>query len=467
MITTIERLARRVATASAPGITPAGLALIRTALVDTVGVTIAGAKTEPARIIRETLGASAPGGPSLLIGTDRWTNALDAGLANGVASHALDYDDGNSLMGGHPSTMLVPAILALAEELDASAEDAVVAYAAGYEVIIHLSRGLNPYHYQHGWHPTATIGIFGVAAACAKLLRLGEAQTGTALAIAASNASGIKANFGTMVKSFHIGHGVRDGMFCARLAANGFTASLGALEGKQGFLNVFNGADHHDAAAIAPDFDAELEVNRCTNPIKVFPCCASTHSAIDGVLKLRELHGLRAVDIEHIGVEVDERRIPHTDRPHLQEPLSGKFSVQYLVSRAIVDGAVSLEHFEGDAHRDPAILKLMSRVSVSPAPPGGPFNSFDATVTITTRGGQVFQGPGVRRLHGMSGEQMMKSADLWSKFADCATRVFEPNRATAVAEALRTFGGTARVREFMRMLHYAPAAGVPRLAEVA
>ena len=268
-----------------------------------------------------------------------------------------------------------------------------------------------------------------------------------------------------MVKSFHIGHGVRDGIFCARLAANGFTANLGALEGKQGFLNVFNGEGHYDAAAIAPDLDAELEVNRCTNPIKVFPCCASTHSAIDGALKLREAHGLRAVDIEHIGVEVDERRIPHTDRPHLQEPLSGKFSVQYLVSRAIVDGAVSLEHFEGDAHRDPAILNLMSRVSVSPAPPGGPFNSFDATVTITARG-QVFQGPGVRRLHGLSGEQMMESTDLWSKFEDCATRVFEPTQVAAVAEALRTFGGTARVREFMRMLQHAPA-GASRLAEVA
>ena len=156
MTTIIERLARRVAMASSAGITPAGLALIRTAFVDTVGVTIAGARTDPACIMRQTIGASAKDGLSLLIGTDYRTNALDAGLANGVASHALDYDDGNSLMGGHPSTMLVPAILALAEELDASAEDAVVAYAAGYEVIIHLSRGLNPYHYQHGWHPTAT-----------------------------------------------------------------------------------------------------------------------------------------------------------------------------------------------------------------------------------------------------------------------------------------------------------------------
>ncbi len=466
MMTIIERLARRVATTTAAGITPAGMALVWTALVDTVGVTIAGATADPSRIIRQTLGADAADGPSLLIGTDHRINALDAGLANGVAAHALDYDDGNSIMGGHPSTMLVPAILALAEELDASAEDAVVAYAAGYEVIIQVSRGLNPYHYQHGWHPTATIGVFGVAAACAKLLRLGDAATGTALAIAASNASGIKANFGTMVKSFHVGHGVRDGMFCARLAQNGFTASPSALEGRQGFLNVFNGPGNFAAEAIAADLEAELEVNRGTNPVKVFPCCASTHSAIDGALKLREAHGLRAGDIEHIGVVVDERRIPHTDRARLQEALSGKFSVQYLVSRAIIDGAVSLDHFEGDAHRDPAILDLMSRVSVSPAPPGGPFNSFDATVTITGRGGQVFQSPGTRRLVGLSGEQMMASPDLWSKFSDCATRVFAPDHAAAIAEALRTFGGTARVRDFMQMLHHAPTEAA-KLADAA
>ena len=466
MMTIIERLARRVATTTAAGLTPSGVALVRTALVDTVGVTIAGAMADPARIMRQTLGATTSDGPCLLIGTDRRTNALDAGLANGVAAHALDYDDGNSIMGGHPSTMLVPAILAVAEELDASAEDVVVAYAAGYEVIIQLSRGLNPYHYQHGWHPTATIGVFGVAAACAKLLRLDDGATGTALAIAASNASGIKANFGTMVKSFHVGHGVRDGMFCARLAQHGFTASLGALEGGQGFLNVFNGQGNFAAEAIAADLNAELEVNWGTNPVKIFPCCASTHSAIDGALKLREAHGLRAADIEHIGVVVDERRIPHTDRAQLQEALSGKFSVQYLVSRAIIDGAVSLDHFEGDAHRDPAILDLMSRVSVSPAPPGGPFNSFDAIVTVTDRRSQVFQSPGTRRLVGLSGEQMIASLDLWSKFSDCATRVFAPDHATAIAEALRTFGGTAPVRDFMSMLQRVPTEAA-KLADAA
>lgn len=457
MTTIIERLARRVATTTTEGITPAGLALIRTAFVDTVGVTIAGAGSEPARITRQTIGLGGARGASLVIGTDQRTHALDAGLANGVAAHALDYDDGNSIMGGHPSTMLVPAILALAEELDVSADDAVVAYAAGYEVLIRLSRGLNPYHYQHGWHPTATIGVFGVAAASAKLLGLDEAATGTALAIAASNASGIKANFGTMVKSFHVGHAVRDGMFCARLAANGFTANLAALEAKQGFLNVFNGPEHYDADAIVNGLQDELEVNRCTNPVKVFPCCASTHSAIDGTLKLRAAHELRATDIERISVVVDERRIPHTDRAHLQEPLSGKFSVQYLVSRAIVDGEVSLGHFEAGAHRDPAILELMSRVSVSPAPPGGPFNSFDATVTIVGRGGQMFQSPGTRRLVGMSGEQMMASPDLWSKFDDCASRVFAPDRLTAIVRALQSFGGTAGVREFMRLLERSPA----------
>ena len=466
MMTIAERLARRVAAASADRITPAGLALIRTALVDTIGVMIAGAGSDPARIARQTIGPAATSGASLIIGTDQRTNALDAGLVNGVAAHALDYDDGNSIMGGHPSTMLVPAILALAEELDASADDTIVAYAAGYEVLIQLSRGLNPYHYQHGWHPTATIGIFGVAAASAKLLGLGEAATGTALAIAASNASGIKANFGTMVKSFHVGHAVRDGIFCARLAANGFTANLAALEANQGFLNVFNGRGNYDANAIASRLDDELEVNRCINPVKVFPCCASTHSAIDGALRLREAHGLRADDIERISVVVDERRIPHTDRAHLQEPLSGKFSVQYLVSRAIVDGEVSLGHFETGAHRDPAILDLMSRVSVSAAPPGGPFNSFDATVTITGRGGQTFQSPGGRRLVGMSGEQMMASADLWSKFDDCASRVFASDRVALIAQVLQSFGGSAGVRDLMRLLERCPAMA-PGLADAA
>ena len=136
--------------------------------------------------------------------------------------------------------------------------------------------------------------------------------------------------------------------------------------------------------------------------------------------------------------------------------MAGKFSVQYLVSRAIVDGEVSLDHFEADAHRDLAILELMSRVSVSPAPAGCPFNSFDATVTITGRGGQMLQSPGIRRLVGMSGEQMMASPDRWSKFDDCASRVFASDRVVAIAQALRSFGGSTGVKEFMSLFERSP-----------
>lgn len=452
----LAHLGARVASLRADDLDDRGRGVFRTALADTLGVALAGATTAPARITRSAL--PHPPGPALVLGTAHRTDALDAGLLNGVAGHALDFDDGNSLMGGHPSTVLVPAVLAFGDELDASPTEAIAAYAAGMEVIVRISRAVNTAHYEKGWHPTATIGVLGVAAAAARLLGLDAERCTVALAVAASMASGVKASFGTMVKPLHVGHAVRDGLLAARLARGGFSANPRVLEARQGFLEVYNGPGRYDAEAMTTTDVAQTgpEINRCVNPIKAFPCCASTHSCVTSALAIRRQHDVSRADagrVARITITVDRNRIPHIDRTLLPEALSGKFSVQYVVARALLDGRVSLEHFEGTAHRDPAVLRLMTTTTVVPAPPGGAPNSFAGEVTVTTPSGEQWFARTERSLP-VAGPDGYP-AGLWEKFADCAGRAAGTDRAAELAATVRAFTDFPGLRAFTEALEIA------------
>ena len=144
--------------------------------------------------------------PSDHLAADRKNSVLDATLVNGTASHALDYDDVSGVMGGHPSAMLIPSMIALGESLNSTGRDLALAYVVGYETECRIARGVHFHHYDKGWHPTATIGIFGTVAAASRLLHLTVPQTAVALGLAASLACGLKASFGTMTKPLHVGH---------------------------------------------------------------------------------------------------------------------------------------------------------------------------------------------------------------------------------------------------------------------
>ncbi len=244
------------------------------AIRDTIGVTVAGAR-EPSFVkLRSAIGRSIAPGPALLAGTSEKIDTLSAGLLNGTASHALDFDDCSNTMGGHPSAPIVPAIIALAEEADVDGETFIRAYLAGFEFETRLGRAVNFVHYDKGWHPTATLGTFGAAAASAAMLGLDVRSTAGALAIAASMAAGIKANFGTDVKPFHVGQAVRNGMLAAYMAREGVDASPVALEHPQGFFEVFNGADNYKAEMLLQgwaDPSTSLKSAWPTSSIRVAP----------------------------------------------------------------------------------------------------------------------------------------------------------------------------------------------------
>ncbi len=416
-------LARNISGFTGAQITPKALSVARAAIIDTIGVTLAGSAEPCTKILLDTPGiGDAPGGATVL-GTDRKTSALDAALINGTASHALDFDDFSFPMGGHQSVPLVAPLLALSEERSLSGTALVTAYVVGIEAEVRIARAVNFHHYDRGWHPTGTLGVFGAAAAAGRLIGLDGEQIATALAIAASLASGLKANFGTMTKPLHVGHCCRSGLMAALLAERGFEANTAALEHRQGFLMAFNGPGKYDADKMLDGWTSPLELEDPSMGLKQFPCCGSTHPAISMAVALAKDESFTADDITAVRILVHPRRLPHTDNPFPQTSLAAKFSVQYVVARALLDGAVRLEHFEDAAHLDPRIQRLLAVTEAGPHPEmteGSP-RQFGAEVRITLSDGRALS----RRIEdqvGRGGDNPMSSEELWEKFFDCAKR---------------------------------------------
>jgi 2-methylcitrate dehydratase PrpD len=452
-------LAQRIVALRYQDLPPEAVHWARVGILDTVGVTLAGAIDPAATIVAQTLPPSI--GQSLVFGTSRRVGALDAAHINGTASHALDFDDCNNTLGGHPSVPVLPALFALADEIGASGRDFIAAYVAGFETECKLSLGVNFYQYTRGWHPTTTIGIFGGAAACAHLLKLDEARTATALAIAASMAAGIKSNFGSYVKPLHVGQCARNGLFAALLAKNGYTASPVAFEHKQGYFEVFNGAGNYDMEKILPLWGLPFDIVKPGIAVKQYPCCGSTHPAIDAMLELVRKHDLQPDAVERIDSWTHARRLEHTNRPEPRSTTDAKFSVQYCLARALLDRKVIVEHFEGDTYRDPRVLSVLPRVNVAPYTTAQfpADNHFGAEVKVTLRGGRTHTMK-VNEPAGRTSANPLTPERLKEKFDNCAARVLSAERVRSLYDSVQAFERLADVRSLTVAM--AANAAVPR-----
>jgi 2-methylcitrate dehydratase PrpD len=445
-VTIIEGIAERIAAITYNDLPDEAVDWAKMAILDTVGVTLAGAGEPCAQIVERVLAASTGNGECLIFGSDHRAAPLDAALINGTAAHALDFDDVSNSLGGHPSAPILPALFALGETLGCPQHPIdgrafIAAYVAGFETETRIARGVHFHHYEKGWHPTATLGVFGATAACCHLMGLDRARTAQALAIAASLASGIKANFGTMTKPLHVGHTARGGLFAAQLAREGFTANPEALEHKQGFLMVFNGAGNFDAAAILKDWGRPYDIVRPGLAVKQHPCCGSTHPAIDAMLLLRAENSIGHDIVPEKVVRIDSwthpRRLAHTDRPDPQSGLDAKFSVQYCLARALLGGRIVLEDFEGEAFRDDAARALMRRIHAAPHPEMDSASSehLGAEVRITFDDGRTI----ARRVGSALGrgpDDPLPPQALTGKFANCAARALPPTQVARLQQIL-------------------------------
>jgi 2-methylcitrate dehydratase PrpD len=419
-------------------------------VLDTIGVTLAGAAEPAARIVQKVVQQDA-GGPCLVLGTACRSSASHAALANGTAAHALDYDDMCFVSLAHPSAPLVAAALAAAEVSRASGRALLDAYVVGFELEGRLGRAMNPRHYQRGWHCTSTLGTIGAAACASRLLGLDAAAAGHALAIAASAASGLKENFGTMVKPLHAGLAARNGVVAALLAQAGMTASGAAIEGPQGFLAAMD-SEQPSLEALAADLGARWEIVDTGITVKLYPSCAGTHPTLDALLDLRRRDGFGAdeVDAVEIGVDPIVPTILLYDRP--SSGLEGKFSMPFCAAAALVRGRVSIDTFDVATLSDPAILDMQRRVvmCVDPALDSAAPPLTQARVTVRLRDGRVL----TASANGARGypEQPASDEELATKFTSCATQTLSALHAARALDALRDIESIADVRLLTALL---------------
>ena len=447
------RLAEKICAFRPEHMTPRALSEARNAIIDTIACTLSGVPEPCVQILLATPGVADAPGTSLVFGTNRRTSALDAALINGTASHALDYDDVSGVMGGHHSAPVTAPIFALGEQLQCSGRQVLAAYVIGVETEVRLARAVNFHHYDKGWHPTATLGVFGAAAASAWLLRLDIAKTAKALALAASFSAGLKANFGTMTKPMHVGHVARSGLFAALIAERGFESNPGVLEHKQGWLEVFNGRGNYAPEKMFENWGEPWEIESAENGLKQFACCGSTHPAISMMLKLVKEEKITADQVTGIEILAHKRRLPHTDNPDPRTPLQAKFSIQYTTARALTDGAVRIRDFEGAAVMEERVRRLLPLIKTGPHPdmPEDSPQQFGSEVIVTTKDGRRL----ARRIDHLvcrGGDDPMSTDEMFEKFEDCATRALAHDQTMPLFERLETLETVADIGQVTRLL---------------
>jgi 2-methylcitrate dehydratase PrpD len=356
-----ESLALRAAELGYEVLPEAVREVARQCILDYLGVAVAGAGDPLVKIVLDEMAEAGGAEQASVVGHAARLPALSAALVNGAAGHALDYDDYNAAMPGHPTVAILPGLLALAEAKASSGQEVLTAFVAGYETECRIGAALSPGHYDLGFHSTATIGSFGAAAACARLLGLDAEATASALGIAGTQAAGLKSQFGTMCKPFHAGKAAQNGLLAARLASRGFSSRPDLIECVQGF-----------ALTHGPDFAPEKALTEpeggfyiLANLFKYHAACYFTHAPIECARALRRDHALSPERIAGITLRVDAS----TDRVcNIAEPRDGlesKFSLRQTVAMALagIDTA-GLDAYGETNARDPGLVRLRQRIAI-------------------------------------------------------------------------------------------------------
>jgi len=441
-----RRLGEFIAGVQSSDLPAESLSIIHAGFADCIGVMIAGQGEPAPQRLKAAL--SPPSGEATLLFGEGNAPAPEAAWINATAAHALDFDDVTLRLEGHASTVLVPAILAEAQALRATGERMVLAYAAGYETWAELACRDKDAHHAKGWHPTGIFGAIGAAAACASLRGLSAEQAACALALGASQSAGIMANFGTMTKPFHAGRAAHAGVIAARLAENGFTAALDALEHPQGFLSAVSPAGRFDLdSPVKPD--RRWKLCEFGLSIKKYPVCFGTHRALDGILDLLKetpVDPARVASVRVCTSPVNTKIL----RNHLpQTALEAKFSMEFAMACALVAGRARLAELNDAFVRRSDVQSLMKRVSVTAderVDPASPEWGPDDVVLVEMHDGRRLQSRKVSTVRG-DHELPLGREELWEKFEDCLRAGSSGVPARALFESLMALDRLGQVEQ--------------------
>jgi 2-methylcitrate dehydratase PrpD len=444
---TTQRMARFISEAKFEDIPTPAVNLAKLCLLDAVGCAIYGT-TRPLGKIMTSLVDELGGKPvARVLGTRIETNAVNAALANGTLGHSEDFDDYGA---GHQAVLLMPVVLALGDELRVSGKQALASYIVGFDITANITHAMGEDHYGKGWHNTSSLGTLGSTAAAAKMLGLDEIQTRMALGIGASQASGLRGNFGTMTKPFHPGNACRAGVTAAKMAQKGYEANPDIMEHRFGYAAVY-GEEMMNLANVTRHLGNPWALmgsgKEVANgiAIKIWPCCGGTHGANTAMAHLLKKYPIKADEVASVDIVTTHE--PSCMAPNLRWPksgLQGKFSTWYTVASMIVDGGkLDLSSFTDDAANRPKVQELLKRVNIEQDPEhcGRPHRSRGGgnwwDVSVTLKNGERLVAPRVEAYGGRGDTYGWETREaVFEKFKMLASAVLKPAQIDAALNAI-------------------------------
>ena len=418
----------------------------RKSILDGLGLALAGSRAETGELVRRYLLSNGFAGANgaTVIGSSMKSAARFAAFANGIGIHADDYDDTQLAVAKdrvyglltHPTAPVLPAVLALAEVRSLSGKEMLTAYHAGVEAETKIAEAIAPRHYEDGFHSTGTCGVFGAAAASARLYGLNKAQVLYALGIAGGEAAGLRENFGTMTKPFHAGKAAENGVLAAELASIGWTAANDILEAPRGFFHAAGGG--FDPAAIAGKLGNPWTFASPGVSIKPFPSGSLTHPGMTEMQRLIREHHITAAQVDNVDVGTNRNMpnalIHHQPTDHLQ----AKFSMEFSMASLLLFGKAGLNEYTDKVVNRPEVQDMIRRIhfGVNPVAEAAGYNKMTTLIDIHLKDGKTISG---RADFGKgSPANPMTFEDVTEKFLDCAEYAQWPvSKARGIVETVR------------------------------
>jgi 2-methylcitrate dehydratase PrpD len=443
------------------------VAIGKRCIIDGLGVMLAGSMTDARRIVGDYVRGRTGAREATAFGPEPFgAAAADAALLNGLSGHAHDFDDtqlpttADRIFGllTHPTVPPLAAALAVGERERASGAAVLEAFLTGFEVECKIAEAIHPRHYTNGFHSSGTIGTFGAMAAAAKLLGLEPGQVSHALAIAASMASGIRVNFGTMTKPLHVGRAAGNGVLAAELAARGLTGGAEALDGPWGFFQVLGAGGGFDPGRVVGVLGNPHTIVTPGVSIKPYPCGVLGHPSMDAMRELVAAHDIAPEQIRAIRLRAGSNILNPLRYGVARNELEAKFSPPFMLAAIALARRAGIREFSDAFVQSAPVQAMMARVRMvlDPDIEARGFDRIRSTIEVDLADGRTLVQAADERYRG-GPERPFTRDELREKFTDCATLVLPAARVDPVIAAVDSIETLSDVGELIRRLAPSPA----------